>query len=137
MKERRNYSRLLCSELVEVIWTDSNGGACRRIANLEDISSKGICLQSEISIPEAAQVTVRYQGGAFSGTVRYCDYRHFGYLIGVSLEDDSAWVAQQFQPEHLVDPSKLSEAAPPIQGENPAGGNRFARELPPLSNRVH
>jgi hypothetical protein len=109
MNERRNNSRLLCSELIEVVWTDAQGAPCRRIANLEDISSNGICLQSEISIPEAAQVTIRYQGGALSGTVRYCDYRQFGYLIGVSLEGDSGWDAQRLHPQHLVDPSTLEQ----------------------------
>ena len=59
MNERRTFSRLLCSELVEVSWTDSSGAACRRVANLEDISSSGICLQSELSIPKGAETAIQ------------------------------------------------------------------------------
>ncbi|MBV8707167.1 MAG: hypothetical protein JO182_01115 [Acidobacteriaceae bacterium] len=108
MEERRINTRLLCAELVEVIW-DEAGRPQRRVANLEDISLSGICLHMDKSIACGTQLIVRYGDGELVGTVRYCRSGEFGNLLGVQLEKGSRWSSRHFRPHHLLDPRELLE----------------------------
>ena len=45
--DRRIEPRLLCADLVDVQWKDQTGRVRRSVANLEDISLSGACLQVE------------------------------------------------------------------------------------------
>jgi len=106
MQERRIDNRLLCAELVEICWEQA-GQQLRRIANLEDISLCGVCLQMEKGIPTSTEVVIRYGDGALVGVVRYCAYREMGFFVGVELEEGSRWSTQHYRPEHLLDPREL------------------------------
>jgi hypothetical protein len=107
MKERRTENRLLCAELVELVWKDAAGQTCRRLANLEDISSSGINLQSDVAIRKGGPVTVRYRDRDLAGVVRYCEHRELGYFLGIHLETSCDWSEDRFRPEHLFDPAEL------------------------------
>jgi hypothetical protein len=107
MKERRTEPRLLCADLVEVEWRDKDGKTRRTVANLEDISLSGACLQTEKEIPLYTEVRIRYASGDLSGKVRYCVYREIGYFLGVQFEGDKKWSQRQFKPQHLFDPRRL------------------------------
>ena len=111
MDERRNDNRLLCAELVEVIWEDDMGRKRRRVANLEDISLSGICLQVEKAIPPGTAITMSYGDGELVGTIRYCVFRDIGYFLGIQLEDGCRWSTQHFKPRHLLDPRELLDRA--------------------------
>ena len=111
MKERRVDTRLLCAELVEMIWEDQLGRPRRRVANLEDISSCGACLQLESPVVCGTPISMRYANGLFAGTVRYCVYQDMGYFLGIQFESGSRWSPNHFQPGHLVDLQQLAEAA--------------------------
>lgn len=106
-QNRRETGRLLCAELVELCWLDSNGRGQRRIANLEDISLSGVCLQVENSIPVGTAVSVRYGDGELLGVVRYCRFETFGYFAGIELAEGCRWSSQHYRPEHLLDPAEL------------------------------
>ena len=108
MQERRIDNRLLCAELVEVCW-DHAGRSLRRVANLEDISLTGVCLQMEKSIEPETRVQIRFGDGLLVGVVRYSVYREMGYFIGVELEEKSRWSTQHFKPQHLLDTRALLE----------------------------
>ena len=108
MQERRVDDRLLCAELVEVSFEQA-GKSLRRVANLEDISLNGVCLQMEKSIEGETRVQIRFGDGALVGIVRYSVYREMGYFIGVELEANSRWSTQHFKPQHLLDTRKLLE----------------------------
>lgn len=108
MQERRSDNRMLCAELVEVLW-EQEGRHCRRIANLEDISLSGICLHVEKPIPAGSRIVMRYGDGQLFGTIRYCVFRDIGYFLGIQLEENCRWSSMHFRPEHLVDPSELLE----------------------------
>ena len=110
MQERRIDDRLLCADLVEVCWEQA-GRQHRRVANLEDISLCGVCLQMEKKIEPESRVVIRYGDGALCGVVRYCAYREMGFFIGVELAGDSRWSTQHYKPEHLLDPRELLEAS--------------------------
>ncbi len=106
MQERRIDNRLLCAELVEVCFEQA-GRSLRRVANLEDISLTGVCLQMEKSIEPETRVQIRFGDGALVGIVRYSVYREMGYFIGVELEESSRWSTQHFKPQHLLDTREL------------------------------
>jgi hypothetical protein len=107
MLEKRRDPRMMCAELVDITWRDEAGRAHRDIANLEDISQSGICVQLDHDIPIGTRVAVRYGKGKFAGAVRYSAYRDIGHYIGVEFEAGTKWNARQFQPQHLLDPREL------------------------------
>ena len=111
MDERRTDTRLLCAELVEVIWEDDVGRKRRRVANLEDISLSGICLQVEKALPPGTAIRMSYGDGELVGTVRYCVFRDIGYFLGIQLEDGCRWSTRHFKPQHLLDPRELVDRA--------------------------
>jgi hypothetical protein len=78
---------------------------------LEDISSSGACLQLESPVPAGVELRWRCPGGEFRGLVCYCVYREIGYFVGVSFDSASQWSQNRYQPQHLLDPSRL--AGPP------------------------
>jgi hypothetical protein len=108
MNEKRRDRRLLCAELVQVSFRSESAGRQHIVANMEDISSAGLCLQSETRIPDGTEVTVNYGQGEFVGIVRYCVFREIGYLIGIEFDGDCRWSEKNFRPEHLLDPTRIS-----------------------------
>ncbi|MBV9084588.1 MAG: hypothetical protein JOZ62_18085 [Acidobacteriaceae bacterium] len=111
MQERRNDARMLCAELVQLTYKDQAGYQRKRVANLEDISLTGVCLQVEARVPEGCQVTIRYGDGELLGTVRYCVFRDTSYFLGIQFDEGCRWSTQHFRPEHLLDPRDLVQEA--------------------------
>jgi hypothetical protein len=105
--ERRDGDRLLCAELVQLIWHDEAGRERRRVANLEDISLTGVCLQVENPIAAGTALAIQYGDGELLGTIRYCRLQDCGYFLGVELAEGSRWSSQHYKPEHLLDPKDL------------------------------
>jgi hypothetical protein len=111
ISNRRDGDRLLCAELVQMIWHDEAGRERRRIANLEDISLTGVCLQVEHPIPAGTALAIQYGDGELLGTIRYCRHQDCGYFLGVELAEGSRWSSQHYKPEHLLDPKELVDNA--------------------------
>jgi hypothetical protein len=109
MQEKRVDTRLLCAELVELVWQHESGKQHRSIANLEDISLSGACVQIEKEVRPGTPVAINYGDGRLFGTVRYCLFREFGYFLGIELNADSRWSSQHYKPQHLLDPRELVE----------------------------
>jgi hypothetical protein len=107
MRDRRSETRLLCADLVEVQWRTKNGRKHSIVANLEDISSSGACLQLDEPVPVYSIVKITYPTGNFEGTVRYCVYREIGYFVGIQFEPGYRWSQKEFEPQHLLDPRVL------------------------------
>jgi PilZ domain len=106
-KERRVKPRLLCAELIGVIWIDKSTEERRRIANLDDISTNGACIQVDQFIEVGTPMTLQYSGGEFTGAVRYCCYRDGNYFVGVEFDEGSEWSRKDFHPKHLFDPRRI------------------------------
>jgi hypothetical protein len=104
---RRTDHRLLCAELVQLVWQDESNRERRRIANLEDISLTGLCLQVESALPVGTSLAVKYGDGELVGIVRYCRFQDCGYFLGIELVDGCRWSSQHFRPQHLLDPREL------------------------------
>ena len=113
MRERRNEPRLLCADLVEIEWRDKSGRVRRTVANLEDISNSGACLQLEASIPLHTEVRISYPTGDLIGEIRYCVYREIGYFLGIQFQDGVRWSQRHYRPQHLFDPRGLDKDEKP------------------------
>lgn len=107
MKERRTKSRLLCAELVQVMWKDQSVIQRRHVANLDDISPRGACIQMDQSIPEGTSITLQCGGSELVGVVRYCCHRDGSHFVGIEFDEGSDWSRKNFHPKHLFDPRRL------------------------------
>ncbi len=110
---------MLCADLVDVRWKDHSGRSCRAVANLEDISHSGACIQMDTQIPLGVPVEVTYPKGSFAGVVRYCSFREIGYYIGLMFETGSRWSEKAFKPMHLFDPRTLAKKLHQVDKPSP------------------
>lgn len=112
MLERRNEPRMLCADLVNVRWRDKSGRLRRAVANLEDISLSGVCLQLDMQLAMGTIVQISYPKGEFAGVVRYCVFREIGYFVGIQFDPGCKWSRNHFKPQHLLDPRTLLRKTP-------------------------
>jgi hypothetical protein len=106
---------MLCADLVDVRWKDKSGKRRRGVANLEDISLSGACLQMDSPIPLNTNLLITCPNGELQGQVRYCVYRDIGYFLGVQFEPGSEWSMRNFKPMHLFDPRRLVKGGRPAK----------------------
>lgn len=118
---------MLCADLVDVQWKDKSGRQRRTVANLEDISQSGACLQLDSPIPLNTTVRITHAHGEFQGSTRYCVFREIGYFIGVEFEPGYKWSQSDFQPQHLLDPRQLMDAS---KGSGDDPGTSEQKSLP-------
>jgi hypothetical protein len=105
--DKRLSRRFLCAELVELRWRDKAGRLLRRVANLEDISRRGACVQLEGRMPLDTPVVLHCDGGDLPGTVRYCLHREWSYFVGIEFDKGAQWSQRRFRPQHMLDPWEL------------------------------
>jgi hypothetical protein len=98
---------MLCADLVDLEWKDQTGRTRRCVANLEDISLSGACLQNDKPVPLNTPVKITYPGGDLTGKIRYCVFREIGYFLGVEFDPGCRWSQKHFRPQHMLDPRKL------------------------------
>lgn len=99
---------MLCADLVKLEWRDKLGKEHTAVANLEDISSSGACLQLEEEVPLQSMVKITHEKGWFEGRVRYCIFKDIGFFLGVEFEPGQRWSSKQFKPMHMLDPRRLA-----------------------------
>lgn len=107
MLDQRSETRILCADLVDLRWKDPSGANRRVVANLEDISLSGACLQVERPVPLGVRIRIAYPKGNLAGTVQYCIFRETGYFLGVQFDADCRWSPYQYRPQHMLDPRRL------------------------------
>jgi hypothetical protein len=126
MSERRMENRFLCADMMRVDWLKGEDEFTTVEAVLEDISALGACIQVEDRIPTGAAISISAEapdsagqentgqekpGARFSGFVSYCEYRGYGYFVGIRFSDETRWSSGVFQPQHLTNLADLSQAA--------------------------
>ena len=109
MHDRRNNPRLLCADLVRIRWKDASGKTRKCVANLEDISINGACIQMETDVPPDTVISITHPKGELVGTVKYCEFREIGYFLGIQFQEGGRWSMRDFRPQHLLDPRRLVE----------------------------
>lgn len=119
MLDRRLEPRMLCADLIDVQWKDESGRARRVLANLEDISLSGACLQLDTPIPRETLLRLSHPKGDMQGRVRYCVFRETGYFCGVQFEPGCQWSRRRYRPKHLLDPRQLVTLSAKRQAKKP------------------
>ena len=107
MSERRVESRLMCADLVNIDLTDKTGRPKRTVANLEDISLSGACIQVDQPVLLGTLIRIEHPNGMLLGHVRYCVYREIGYFLGIEFDEGSRWSMGEYRPQHLFNPNSL------------------------------
>jgi hypothetical protein len=107
MQDRRAEPRLLCSDIVEVDWTDQSGQPQQTTALLDDIAASGACLNLDNPLPLGTAVVIRYHDGRLEGSVSYCFFQDIGYYIGVHFKPQTRWSPRRYRPKYLLDLKKL------------------------------
>jgi hypothetical protein len=102
MSERRAKQRNLCSDIVELFWSDQLGWPHRAKAVLEDISPTGACVQIEGLIPVHTQLALRLGESGLPGRVRYCTLIGGNYFVGIEFAFGTRWSADDYQPKHIL-----------------------------------
>ena len=107
MVDRRYEPRVLCADMVGLCWKDKGGRTKKSVANLEDISLSGACLQLDVPIPLKTPVRITHPKAELAGRVKYCVFREIGYFLGIEFDEDSRWSQKHFKPQHMLDPRRL------------------------------
>jgi hypothetical protein len=94
-----------------VRWTDNFKGACKTIANLEDLSPGGVSLLLDRPLRQGTRVEFSYSGQTVTGNVCHCTCNDIGWMAGVRFAPDSQWDPMAYPPEHLLDPKAMPEDA--------------------------
>ena len=102
--DRRRRRRSLCSELVEVSFTDQTGRRFSQTGLLEDVAQGGACINSSVPVAVGRPVQIRStdKSSEFTARVRYCELKEEGYLLGIQFEEGSEWDRGLWRPAHLT-----------------------------------
>ena len=106
--------------MVKVEWSEGGNETRTVEAVLEDISAQGACVQVEEPIPAGAAITISAgcekagcgclaREARFSGHVSHCEYRDYGYFVGIRLAEDTKWSSGVFEPQHLTNLATLAD----------------------------
>ena len=98
--------RYLCSQLVTL--RNKSGES---VINLEEIWNSGAVLESEEPVEEGAWVEIRCETAFFAGRVVQVDRHEFGWRLEIEFSPMTPWKPEQFQPEHLLDVSKVDRSS--------------------------
>lgn len=99
--------RFFCSQLV-ALTNKSMESAVETIVNLEEIWHTGAVLESEEMVVEGARIEIRCGPAFFAGHIVQVEPHQFGWRFEVEFSPKTPWKAEEFQPEHLLDLSKLA-----------------------------
>lgn len=102
MTERRSEPRYMCSELVNILIRYEDQTVQQAIANLEDISRSGACVQLDEAVGVGADIEIVCSTCSFKGKVRNCRYAGGRYDVGVAFDSPGAWDASRYEPAHLL-----------------------------------
>ncbi|HXI42587.1 MAG TPA: hypothetical protein VNH83_21570 [Bryobacteraceae bacterium] len=112
MQERRVETRYLCSDLVQLRWSEGPQKEREETVVLENISASGACVQAENPVAENTRVQLVCGKQEFHGYVRSCYWRDDGYFLGIAFDQGSKWSKSKFKPEHLLDPAEVKPRRP-------------------------
>jgi hypothetical protein len=92
----------MCADLLKVRLPDE-ADPKEFIANLEDISPSGACIQLEAALRDGANIEIVCSTCRLKGKVRYCRFVEIGYDVGVAFDERQSWSRERFEPKHLLE----------------------------------
>ena len=112
MKDRRSELRFMCADLVKLCIRSEGESRQELVANLEDISPSGACVQLDAAVREGTAVEIVCGRCRFRGKVRHCRYVATGYDVGVQFARPKSWDQKRYRPKHLLEiPEAVRRAA--------------------------
>jgi hypothetical protein len=102
MAEKRSEPRYMCSELVNILIRHEDQPVQEAIANLEDISPSGACIQLDEAVRLGTDIEIVCATCRFKGKVCNCRFAGSLYDVGVAFDDPGAWDASRYEPAHLL-----------------------------------
>ena len=111
MSEKRASGRYLCADLVRVDWLEGEDDFRSAEAVLEDISPQGACVEMEQEVRLGTMMMLTLDGKSFSGYVSHCNFRDYGYFVGIRFSQDTPWSSRVVTPKHLTNLCALAEDA--------------------------
>jgi hypothetical protein len=102
MTEKRGEPRYMCSELVNILIRHDDQTVREAVANLEDISRSGACVQLDEAVRLGADIEIVCSTCRFKGKVRNCRFAGSLYDVGVAFDEPGAWDASRYEPAHLL-----------------------------------
>jgi hypothetical protein len=125
MLPKRSEPRFMCADLVKIQLRGGSKSHAATVANLEDISPSGACLQVEEAILAGTDIEILCSRCRLRGKVKYCNFVDTGYQVGVQFSKPKSWSLRRFQPRHFLDIAILGISVmgrrgtgPPLSGEN-------------------
>jgi hypothetical protein len=103
MSKQVSAERFWCSELVDVVRRNRNGGPEFITGNLEEIGERMAVVMTEAEVPAGSRVHIACKKHVLKGIVKHCSFdRALGYLVEVRLLPASHWSRNWFSPQHLL-----------------------------------
>jgi hypothetical protein len=102
-EKRRDIRQPIAGKL-RVLWEDSEGKPQICIAELVDISSKGLKIRVDLQMPPRTDVSVndRERGIMGRGCVRYCRFEKGKYSVGLEFSGGTGWSQKKPERSELV-----------------------------------
>ena len=111
MNDRRSEPRFMCADLVKIRIKGPTGPR-EEIANLEDISASGACVQLDAAAIEGADIEMHCAECRLRGKVSYCRFAQTGYDVGIGFNEPGSWNRQRFEPKHFLALAVTGRGAP-------------------------
>jgi hypothetical protein len=111
MSDKRVSLRYLCADLVKVDWMSADGEFHTDSGVLEDICAEGACVELENEIQLGVMMMITLDGKSFYGRVSHCNYRDYGWFVGMRFSQDTPWSSRVVAPKHLTSLRALAESA--------------------------
>ena len=102
MTEKRGEPRYMCSELVKILIRYDDQTVREAIANLEDISRSGACVQLDEAVRLGVDIEIACSTCRFKGKVSNCRFAGSLYDVGVTFDEPDTWDASRYEPAHLL-----------------------------------
>jgi hypothetical protein len=114
MANRKQASRYLCSELVNVLYEDSSRQTQSTIANLEEISPETAAVLSEQPLAVGTSISLTLKSNDLYGVAESVEYDPLlGWFTTIRLDRSSRWSGRQFVPEHFLALCSMGTATQP------------------------
>ena len=95
--DRRRESRALTAALIDIVDQHEDISTCV----LEDVSSSGVCIHSDIALQVGVKVKVNAASVVHDGLVRYCKPCGEGFTVGIEFIDGQRTTPIEF-PIHWI-----------------------------------
>jgi len=108
---------LLCSDLVQLEWSDDRGVFHHTAAVLEEINPCGALLLLEIDHLPGRSDPILLSPCGYFGKARQCRQSAAGFLLEIAFDPGFRWSFDKYEPNHFFDPKSIGAGVPPVRAQ--------------------